>query len=187
MNRYDWGTLRKLTNHVLPTRPPFVSRSVFSGLLLLTLILCSCSERATLSEAVLNLELNTLSGERIALSATKGPVLVNFWSTDCVICVHEMPEMARLYTDYSDQGFELIAVAMPYDPPNKVLELAEQKNLPFPVALDLKGEAVKSFETVKGTPTSYLLDKDLRLVEQYIGAIQMDELRKELESLLAKG
>jgi glutathione peroxidase-family protein len=95
-----------------------------------------------------------------------------------------MPSLVSLYEDHRDDGFELIAVAMPYDAPNKVLELAEEKQLPFPVALDVKGEAVKSFATVKGTPTSYLLDGDGKLVQRYVGAIKMKKLRKDLKKLL---
>lgn len=95
-----------------------------------------------------------------------------------------MPHMADLYRELAPQGFELIAVAMPYDPPNEVLELKERHELPFPVALDLNGEAVDAFASVKGTPTSFLIDGDGKLVERYIGALDLTKLRVTVDKLL---
>ena len=92
--------------------------------------------------------------------------------------------MAELYTELAPLGFELIAVAMPYDPPNQVLELAQEQQLPFPIAIDINGEAVEAFAPVVGTPTSFLLDKEGKLVERYIGALNLSELRQQVDKLL---
>lgn len=149
-----------------------------------TVLLAACSNRTELSESVNNLRFKTLSGDEISLQETQTPVLINFWSTSCVICLREMPELAEMYHEYSPRGFELVAVAMPYDAPNEVLELATARQLPFPVALDITGEAVDAFESVKGTPTSYLLDQDGKLVRRYVGAIDLKDLRSQLDQLL---
>lgn len=127
---------------------------------------------------------HTLEGDQLALQAMKHPVLVNFWSTSCSICLHEMPAMARLHDDYAADGFELIAVAMPYDPPNQVLELATEEAWPFPVALDIDGDVLAQFESVEGTPTSFLFDADGQEVARYTGAIDLPALRAELDELL---
>lgn len=147
-------------------------------------LLCGCTKQIALSEDVQRLTFKTLTGDQIELNDMKGPVLINFWATDCAICIHEMPDMASLYERYKSKGFELIAVAMPYDAPNNVLEMAEREQWPFPVALDIKGEALGAFATVKGTPTSYLLDKDGQLIKRYVGAIPINKLQTQLDSLL---
>ena len=152
--------------------------------LLTTALLASCSNRTELDDSVAKLTFHTLDGEQIAVAGRTHPLLVNFWSTTCVICLAEMPEMAELYHDYVDQGVQVVAVAMPYDPPNEVLELTQGRQYPFPVGLDIKGEAVAAFGTVKGTPTSFLLDAQGRLVKRYVGAIRFDDLRDELDKLL---
>lgn len=95
-----------------------------------------------------------------------------------------MPDMAEMYEEYAPRGFELVAVAMPYDAPNEVLELAEAMKLPFPVALDVKGEAVDAFASVHGTPISFLLDSEGQLVKRYVGAINLKDLRSQLDQLL---
>lgn len=144
----------------------------------------SCSNRTELDESVSQLTLKTLSGDAFVVADAPGPLLVNFWSTSCVICVAEMPEMARLHEDYVDRGLSLVAIAMPYDPPNHVLEMARDRQFPFTVALDIQSEAVAAFGNIKGTPTSFLLDAEGKLVQRYVGAIPFDGLRARLDKML---
>jgi len=147
-------------------------------------LLSACNGGDGLPSSVSELTFKTLDGQSLGLTDLDGPILVSFWATDCGICIKEMPEMAELYETYESKGFELVAVAMPYDPPNRVLEMAEREQWPFPVALDIKGEALAAFANVKGTPTSYLLDKEGQLVKRYVGAIAMDKMEKQLLALL---
>ena len=75
----------------------------------------------------------TLEGKKISMASLKGKVvLVNFWASDCRACVTEMPALASTYNLYKDKGFEIIAVAMPYDPPAQVLNYATQKKTALP-------------------------------------------------------
>lgn len=172
--------------HFLPSssRAERLRNLKFAVALVACVLLSACSKHSTLSDDVQGLTLKTLTGKQIALADSTGPLLINFWATDCAVCISEMPEIAELYENYKPAGFELIAVAMPYDPPNRVLEMTEREQWPFPVALDISGEAVSSFATVVGTPTSYLLDKNGKLVKRYVGAIPIDKLKKQLDSLL---
>jgi len=55
------------------------------------------------------------------------------------------------------------------------------------VALDLNGEAVEAFESVQGTPTSFLIDRNGKLVERYIGALDLTKLRVAVDKLLSAG
>ena len=65
---------------------------------------------------------STLSGKQLALSELRGKVvLVKFWATNCVSCVAQMPDNIENYNKYREQGFELVAVAMQYDPANYVI------------------------------------------------------------------
>ncbi len=93
--------------------------------------------------------------------------------------------MVELHQEYQQRGFELIAVAMPFDPPNFVLEFAESRKLPFPVALDIEGNVLAAFEPVKGTPTSFLIDTNGQVVSRIVGAINFDKLRLRLDTMLS--
>jgi peroxiredoxin len=127
----------------------------------------------------------TLSGESIATSDLRGKVvLVEFWATSCVTCVQEMPKTIQTYNRFKDRGFETIAVAMDYDPPNHVLNYAQKNALPFKVALDVKGEVARSFGNIRLTPTTFLIDRKGRIVKQYLGAPDTQQLHALLDEKL---
>lgn len=111
-------------------------------------------------------------------------VLVNFWATSCPGCVKEMPGMVETYNTYRGKGYETVAVAMSYDPPAHVLNFARKNKLPFPVALDADGSAAQAFGGVMVTPTSFLLDKDGKIVKRILGEIRFPELHADLDKLL---
>ncbi len=127
----------------------------------------------------------TLQGERLAMDDLRGrPLLVTFWATTCPGCLKEMPHLVELYEEFGHSRFQLIGVAMSYDPPNRVLELASERQLPYPVSLDLDGALAAAFGDVMLTPTSFLIDPEGRIVRHSIGAMDMSELRQDLENLL---
>ena len=164
------------------------SRRRLAPLLPLVLALVACTDRAASSAAPApapEAVFRTLAGERLVLGEARGPVLVSFWSTACAICLEEMPELVALYDDYAARGVELVAVAMPHDPPNAVLEFAESRGLPFPVAIDLDGAVLAAFEPIPGTPASVLVDADGRIVERHLGRHDFPALRRRLDALLA--
>jgi thiol-disulfide isomerase/thioredoxin len=129
--------------------------------------------------------LKTIDGRQFDLTQLRGrPLLVNFWATTCVICLKEMPELIELYQELHPQGLELIAVAMAYDPPNRVVELAGLKQIPYPIALDLDSTAAEAFGEVQLTPTMFLISPEGYVAQQYIGAVNMSELRERIQQYL---
>jgi peroxiredoxin len=128
----------------------------------------------------------SITGEKISTASLRGKVLlVNFWATDCVTCVKEMPMMVDTYRKYAPKGYEMVAVAMRHDPPNYVLNFTETRQLPFKVALDPMGEHAKTFGNVQMTPTSILIDKEGRIVKRYLGEPDTAEFHAAIEKALA--
>lgn len=129
----------------------------------------------------------TLEGERVALSALRGKVvLVNFWATDCAVCLREMPAMVQTWRSFEGRGFDAIFVAMPYDRPDRVLHYATSAELPFKVALDIRGDAARAFGGVQATPTTFLIDKRGHIVERILGEPDFGRLHRLIESKLAE-
>ena len=127
-----------------------------------------------------------IKGEKISTQSLRGKVvLVNFWATTCSTCIAEMPQMVSTYNKYHQRGLEFVAVAMSYDPPNLVLNYAETRQLPFHVALDLQGQIAQAFGDVKATPTTFLIDKQGRIVKRFVGKPSFEQLHKLLEMELA--
>ena len=127
----------------------------------------------------------TIAGKEISMASLKGKVvLVNFWATECRACVTEMPALVSIYNEYKAKGFEIIAVAMPYDPPAQVLNYATQKKLPFPVMDDGLGDIVRQFDDVAVTPTTYIFNKQGKRILYAVGALDFKVLRQLLDKEL---
>lgn len=153
------------------------------GLVLLGLsqVACSSSNAAPESRFVLT------NGQTMGTQDLKGKVtLVNFWATTCTTCVKEMPQLVETYQKYQAQGFETIAVAMSYDPPEWVLNYSQTRQLPFKVALDNTGALAKAWGDVKLTPTTYIVDKQGQIVKRFVGEPDFPALHQLLEKLLAQ-
>jgi peroxiredoxin len=135
--------------------------------------------------SIKNLDLTTISGEKITSQQLLGKItLINFWATDCPGCINEMPGLIETYNQYKDQGLEVIAVAMYYDPPSRVISFTKNNNLPFPVVLDANKEIISKFNNVKLTPTSIILDKNGNVINTIIGEINFNDFNKNLVKLL---
>lgn len=142
---------------------------------------CASGDEAPASSFVL------LDGTTTTTADLKGKVtLVNFWATTCVTCVKEMPSLVSTHQKYKDKGYETIAVAMNYDQPAWVANYAQSRQLPFKVALDNTGELAKNWGDVKLTPTTYLVDKQGRIVKRFVGEPDFAALHNLIEDLLAK-
>ncbi|MER1967490.1 TlpA disulfide reductase family protein [Castellaniella sp. GW247-6E4] len=111
-----------------------------------------------------------LHGQSVTTQDLRGKVvLVKFWATSCTTCIAQMPDTIRHYEKLSARGFDTIAVAMQYDPPNYVVNFAETRKLPFPVVIDATGELAKAFGDIKLTPTAILIDKQGNIIKRYLG------------------
>jgi peroxiredoxin len=133
-----------------------------------------------------NVFFKTIKGETISLAALQGkPVIITFWATDCASCLKEIPDLIKLHQQFNSQGLTIIAVAMYYDPPNHVLTMASEKQLPYAVALDPSAELSQAFGNVQFTPTTFLIDKTGAIVIKKIGLFSLPALQEWLKPNLA--
>jgi thiol-disulfide isomerase/thioredoxin len=109
---------------------------------------------------------------------TNKVILINFWATSCPGCIKEMPQLIKIHQQFANQGFEIIAVAMQYDPPNFVLNYVKKNNFPFLIALDTQGTIAKAYDNVNLTPTFFLLNKKGEIVQKIVGIPDFDHLNK---------
>ena len=135
-------------------------------------------------ERVPAVTVTSLQGERLNLHATRGPLLVNFWSTGCAACVTELADLAALHTKFARRGLSVIGVTTRYDPPNDVLTVARDKRIPYSVALDLEGDVMRAFGDVEVLPTSLLIAPDGRILQRIRGAIDLADVSERVRQML---
>jgi peroxiredoxin len=151
-------------------------------LLLLLLVLIGCSKTITSAPDV---TFSTITGQKIALKELRGkPVIVTFWATDCPSCVEEIPDLINLYMQYHESGLEIIAVAMQYNPPNHVIDMTKDRQLPYKVALDLSSEVAEAFGGVMFTPSTFLIAADGTIIDKHIGTFNPEKMTSTINSLL---
>jgi len=94
--------------------------------------------------------------------------------------------LIELYKDLAPHGFEVIGIAMAYDPPNRVIALSQAKQIPYPIALDIQGDAAKAFGNVSLTPSSFLVAPDGRVIHQKTGELESNKVRGLVVDMLAQ-
>ncbi|MBP7466879.1 MAG: TlpA family protein disulfide reductase [Thauera sp.] len=142
---------------------------------------------ATQKPAAPDVAFTTMQGQRFRTADLRGQVvLVNFWATTCGVCIEEMPALKAMQDKFQARGYRTIAVAMDYDPPARVGAFVGLNPLPFTFVLDRDGSIARSFDDVRLTPTSFILNKRGEIVLKVLGEPDFDELHALIDKLLAE-
>jgi thiol-disulfide isomerase/thioredoxin len=132
-----------------------------------------------------DLRLALLDGRITTLAEFRGrPVLVTFWATDCAPCMQELPDLIALYNELGPHGLEILAVAMPHDPPLNVRSVVRQRGVPYPVAFDIEGRVGRAFGGVDVIPTAFVLDPEGRVMYRHAGKLDLERTRRAVAPYL---
>lgn len=100
--------------------------------------------------------LAALDGKKLSLKSFRGKlVFLNFWASWCVPCREEMPAMEKLYQEFKDKNFVVLAVNVK-DRKAEASKFVKELKLTYPIALDPEGE-VGLLYGAWGLPTTYLI------------------------------
>jgi peroxiredoxin len=110
--------------------------------------------------------LKDLNGKAWSLKDLRGKVvLLNFWATWCPPCRKEMPDLAALYSQFTDQGLVILAVSDEEDA--KVRPFIAEAKYKYPILLD-PGDQVNKLFRIQGIPKTFIYDREGRIVAQSI-------------------
>jgi peroxiredoxin len=117
-----------------------------------------------------------LNQANIKLADHRGQVVVvNFWATWCPPCVEETPSLQKFAEEMSKESVAVIGVSVDQDQ-TALRQFVAEHQLSFPVALDPDQVLAGRFGTYK-FPESYILDRQGRVAEKIIGAIDWKDPR----------
>jgi len=145
----------------------------FSAILVLLMGLAAVLCAADPAQAVSSLTLDDLEGRKVKMDFSAARVtLVNFWATWCMPCREEIPEIARLVSEYGGKGLQVFGVAMESGEPVEVKDFLERNkafgvNYPMLVGTDTVADA---FGGVMAVPTTYLLDARGKVLKTFVGS-----------------
>lgn len=130
--------------------------------------------------------LRTAEGKTYTLSELKGQaVLVNVWATWCPPCEAEMPAIEKMYKEYQDRGFIVLAVNSTFqDDPKEIAPFVKDHKLTFPILLDETSDVSRAYQ-VRSLPSSYFIDRQGIITEVVIGGPMSEALlRTRIEEAL---
>jgi thiol-disulfide isomerase/thioredoxin len=130
------------------------------------------------------------------------PVVINFWGSWCEPCKEELPAFQRTYDDYQGE-VEFVGINMK-DNLDEARAMAENFGLTYPLVVG-ETELERQFDLI-GYPTTVFITSEYELMDSDIepdegptllggkqggtsglGAISEEELRAEVEKLIAAG
>jgi thiol-disulfide isomerase/thioredoxin len=111
-----------------------------------------------------------LSGRDISPASLRGKVvIVNFWATWCGPCRAEIPDLVALQEKYKDT-LQVIGISEDEAGVEVVKRFAEEHHINYPVAMTTP-EIEKLFPGISALPTSFILDRDSRIVQKHVGML----------------
>jgi peroxiredoxin len=126
----------------------------------------------------------TTTGASLTLESMHGQVvLLDFWATWCKPCVKSMPELDALFRDYQKLGLMVVGVSVDQgdDRKKKVKKFLEKKPVGYPIVIDAAESSSWEAFNVGALPTLYLIDREGRIVERWIGVVDMAAVRAAVD------
>jgi thiol-disulfide isomerase/thioredoxin len=141
-------------------------------------------------------ERGEVAGEPLATKSVKESldsfrgkvVLLDFWATWCGPCRMEIPSFVELQKKYGDQGLEIVGVSLdPITPNGKASAVApfmKQYGINYTILMVNDPAAMAGYTVDRGIPTTYVIDRDGRVVNKHIGYKPREVFEREIQALL---
>jgi len=134
-------------------------------------------------------QLLDMDGKKRSVSALRGKVvLVNFWATWCPPCRREMPSIERLSQHLKGKDFEILAVDVAENLDTVFSFTGTLEPMPnFPIVFDSDSSVLKAWP-VMGLPTTFILDKQGRVIYRAVGGREFDDpaIVEKIQALIAE-
>jgi thiol-disulfide isomerase/thioredoxin len=123
-----------------------------------------------------------LDGREFTAASLRGKVvIVNFWATWCPPCRAEIPDLIALQEKYRDH-LQVIGISEDETSPETVRRWADEHKINYPIVM-LTPEIEKMFSGISALPTSFIIDKESRIVQKHVGMLSARTTEYEARAL----
>jgi cytochrome c biogenesis protein CcmG/thiol:disulfide interchange protein DsbE len=125
--------------------------------------------------------LKGLDGRTHSLSDYRGKVVVlNFWATWCIPCRAEMPDLEHEARVHKSDRVAVLGVDWK-ESTGPVEEFIRGLGVTYPILLDSDGRIYDAYR-VSALPTTFVIDRNSRLVKTRLGISSRDEIESEIQA-----
>jgi thiol-disulfide isomerase/thioredoxin len=110
-------------------------------------------------------------------------LLVTFFATWCPPCIQEIPTLIDLQNSYASKGFSVIGMSVDEGGVPPLKRLIDRTGINYPVLM-ADNEVARGFGGVTGIPVSFLVNRQGELVKKYLGYIEHDVLKEEIQKMI---
>jgi thiol-disulfide isomerase/thioredoxin len=137
-------------------------------------------------EPVPTFDLKSFSGQTLNPAEWRGKVVIlNFWATWCGPCRYEIPELMALQKEFPD-SLQVIGLSVDDTvPPAQVKAFADRMGITYPVTIASE-QLQDRFGGVLALPTSFVIDRQGRVVQKHVGLMPQDYYAMEISYLAGK-
>ncbi len=123
-------------------------------------------------------KLKDLDGHEVSSEQFKGKVVVlGFWATWCGPCIGEIPGYVALQKKYGSAGLVVVGVSVDRAGPARVKQFAQANGMNYTIVMG-EDETVEAFGNFSAIPTTFLISRDGRILNQKTGAVPPEEYEK---------
>lgn len=114
-------------------------------------------------------------------------VLLNFFATWCPPCKAEVPNLIKLQNDYKND-FVVVSVLLEEMKTNEeILAFIKEYNINYTVINSPESfDLVKNLGGIKSIPTMYLLDKNSKIFQKYVGLVPNEMMEIDIKKVLER-
>ena len=160
-------------------------------LLAMTLVLglAGCGKTGAAGTSV-SFQTTDLDGNQVdskELFARNKITMINIWGTYCGPCIDEMPELEKMSQEYADKGVTIVGLVVDVQGGDDT-NLAEAQDIVKKTGVTYQN--LRAWEgsgdqlSAPGTPTTYFVDSEGKLVGEPIVGANVDGYRTSLDELL---
>ena len=126
--------------------------------------------------------MHDLEGRPLSTASLRGKVvLVNFWATWCPPCRAEIPDLVKLQAKYGDR-LQIIGISQDEGAVDLVRQYAAEQRMNYPVVM-MTPELDRAFPGISALPTSFVIDREGRIVQRHVGMLNATVTEQETRAL----